>query len=162
MPERPNSKIPNESKMSPDGAINAASPNGDWRQFPWGGFIREISVTAISAAIAIITLYMLLLCFWHGGNVLPDDGVKAFSRQKDVLALALGLFGTVTGYYFGRIPAEKAADAAKSSEQNAKKVATESLDKLERQISGVPKDADLGGHTQSLLSQIAIAKATLR
>jgi len=152
-----------EQEMSGDGAGNGTSRDGDWKQFPYGGLVRESSVTALSAAIAIVTLYMLVLCFWHGGNTLKDQvAVDTFNRQKDILALALGLFGTVTGYYFGRIPAEKAADAAKRAEQNTRRVATDSLDKLQRQVSETRRAPDTDAHVQSLLSDIAVAKASLR
>jgi hypothetical protein len=151
-----------EEEMPGDDPANGKGPDGDCKLSCWGGVIREISVTALSAAIAITTLYMLVLCFWHGGGNLDSDGLDAFARQKDILGLALGLFGTVTGYYFGRIPAEKAADAAKTAEQNTKKMAASSLDSLQRQVSQLSAAADPGAHVLSLLSDIAIAKANLR
>lgn len=140
--------------MSESGAGNEKGQDSDWKQFPCGSCTREISVTLLSAAIAGVTLYMLVKCFWSAASG------TAFTNEKDVLSLALGLFGTVTGYYFGRIPAEKAADAAKTAEQNTKKLAAESLDKLQVQVSHTPA-ADPDAHIQSLLSSIALAKANL-
>jgi len=137
--------------MPVDEAGNGKSTDGDCKLSCWGGFVRELSVTVISAAIAGVTLYMLVKCFWSAASG---------TAQKDILSLALGLFGTVTGYYFGRIPAEKAADAAKTSEQNTKKMAAESLDKLQMQVSQAPT-ANPDAHIQSLLSSIALAKANL-
>ena len=113
----------------------------------------------MSAAIAITTIYMLVQSFWHGGSEMAKE---AFNRQKDVLSLALGLFGTVTGYYFGRIPAEKAADAAKSAEQNTKKMADNSLNNLQKQVSQMSAATDPDAHVRSLLTDIAIARANLR
>jgi len=139
--------------MSESGAGNEKVQDSDWKQFLCGSCIREISVTLLSAAIAGVTLYMLVKCFWSAASS---------TAQKDVLSLALGLFGTVTGYYFGRIPAEKAADAAKSAEQNTKKMADNSLNNLQKQVSQMSAATDPDAHVRSLLTDIAIARANLR
>ena len=141
--------------MAGDEAAGSAVPNGDCKEFCWGVLVREISVTTLSAAIAGVTLYMLVKCFSGAGG-------NAFTSQKDILSIAMGLFGTVTGYYFGRIPAEKAADAAKSAEQNTKKMADNSLNNLQKQVSQMSAATDPDAHVRSLLTDIAIARANLR
>ena len=50
--------------------------------------------------------------------------------QKYLLGIALSLAGTVTGYYFGRVPAEKRAESAEKSEKAAKNEAAASNAKL--------------------------------
>jgi len=142
--------------MAGDEAASSAGPDGDCKQSCWGAFLREISVTVLSAAIAGVTLFMLVMCFSS------DATGTALTNQKDILSIAMGLFGTVTGYYFGRIPAEKAADAAKTAEQNTKKMADNSLDNLQKQVSQVSATADPDAHVRSLLADIAIARANLR
>jgi hypothetical protein len=42
-------------------------------------------------------------------------GANKFADLKEVLAPALGLLGTVIGYYFGRVPAERHADTARDA-----------------------------------------------
>jgi hypothetical protein len=44
---------------------------------------------------------------------------EAYERQKDLLILAVGLLGTVTGYYLGRVPAELRAKAAQQTADRA-------------------------------------------
>ena len=72
-----------------------------------------------------IMLIFLWHAFWSTGGTteLSDD-------QKYLLGIALSLAGTVTGYYFGRVPAEKRAESAEKSEKAAKNEAAESNAKL--------------------------------
>ena len=42
-------------------------------------------------------------------------GANKFADLKEVLAPALGLLGTVIGYYFGRVPSERHADPARDA-----------------------------------------------
>jgi len=42
-------------------------------------------------------------------------GASKYSDLKEVVAPALGLLGTVIGYYFGRVPAERHADTARDA-----------------------------------------------
>jgi hypothetical protein len=62
------------------------------------------------------------------GGIGTDRG-DSFDRQKDLLLLAIALLGTVTGYYFGRVPAELRASQANQSAvvaNNAANVASSS------------------------------------
>lgn len=50
------------------------------------------------------------------------DGLadSRFSRVKDILMVATGFLGVVLGYYFGRIPAERALEKAEQNVESAK------------------------------------------
>src|SRR5262249_27030232 len=91
----------------PLGPDNAIARNRASR--PWDQGLREIVTAVISVAIVALSLFLL----W---DVYCAAKVKAetFDRQKDLLSLSLALLGTVTGYYFGRVPAERHADAARA------------------------------------------------
>jgi hypothetical protein len=70
----------------------------------------------ITAGIALAIVATLIVLLWRGfalGGGLGDN-------QKYILGIALSLAGTVTGYYFGRVPAEKRADTAERAENEAK------------------------------------------
>ncbi len=70
------------------------------------------AVTAIIALAIVLTLVgMLIAGFAYGIN---DNG-------KYLIGLALSLAGTVTGYYFGRVPAEARANTAERAADDAKK-----------------------------------------
>lgn len=56
--------------------------------------------------------------------------VDAYNRQKDVMLYALALFGTVTGYYLGRVPAEANAKRAENAADSAQKQLSKTQDKL--------------------------------
>jgi hypothetical protein len=72
----------------------------------------------ISLMIVGVAAWMLCDLFYIAAKsaTLVADQAKAFSesynRQKDILLLTLGFLGTVTGYYLGRVPSERAADKA--------------------------------------------------
>jgi len=53
---------------------------------------------------------------------------KAFNNQKDILLYGLALLGTVTGYFFGRVPAELHAVQAQKSANVAQDMAKEAKD----------------------------------
>ena len=102
-------------------------------------WLREIVTAAIAITILIITAVMLMETF-HSAKYLTVIGEtdaarqaeiaqrdKAFNNQKDILLYGLALLGTVTGYFFGRVPAElhavqaqKAANVAEDRANDAK------------------------------------------
>lgn len=92
---------------------------------------REWAGIAISGAIVIVTLWMLLDTYWT--SKLTDDPklIDAFGRQKDVLLLGLGFLGTVTGYYFGRLPAERQAEASRREAETANDAADAAAKRVE-------------------------------
>ncbi|MFO0958588.1 MAG: hypothetical protein U0800_14360 [Isosphaeraceae bacterium] len=66
-------------------------------------------------AILILACWMLAATFLSA----HENDVAKHGRQKDVLLLTLSLFGTVTGYYLGRVPAELQARQASQAAQSA-------------------------------------------
>jgi hypothetical protein len=77
-----------------------------------------------------------------------------FATQKDILLLALGFLGTVTGYYLGRTPAERHADAARFAAAKA----TENEHKIRQHVrAGLDaieqKRSAAGGATGDPLSE---------
>jgi hypothetical protein len=88
------------------------------------GIGREIVAGVIGITILIITLVMMYETYHSAAQAFPADNEKslfdAYTRQKELLQLALGLLGTVTGYYLGRIPAERAASRANQEATEAK------------------------------------------
>jgi hypothetical protein len=89
---------------------------------------REVVTAVIGVGIFVVTSYMLVRTFSFGAQSFGDEGspgaralMAAFGRQKDMLLYALSLLGTVTGYYLGRVPAERAADRASEQAQDAKR-----------------------------------------
>jgi hypothetical protein len=82
--------------------------------------IREGMASLISLVILVLAAITMWYTFVSGGAAASPAQVEAYNRQKDVMLYALALFGTVTGYYLGRIPAEvnaKRADAAANAAQ---------------------------------------------
>lgn len=103
--------------------------------------VKETVATIIALLVTVLTMWMLYSTYIDAGeklqvteqNLRQDEVYKENeklrlerqSSRKDVLLLSLGLFGTVMGYYFGRVPAErraeKAEDSAERSESTARK-----------------------------------------
>ena len=77
--------------------------------------LRESIPAVIALAIVVVALWMLL----DVHHLRPDADHLSYQRKKDVLLLTLGFLGTVTGYYFGRVPAERHADAARDAARSA-------------------------------------------
>ncbi len=110
--------------------------------------IREAITSLISLAIAGIALYLLLDTYNAGKKIAPPAGTPqqksfddAYGRQKDLLLYALALLGTVTGYYFGRVPAElhaqksdRDAHAAREEAQNAREAEDETKRTVRRSL----------------------------
>ena len=108
--------------------------------------LRESVPAVIALAILAVALWMLVDVHQYlEGNPKPD--LETYHRKKDVLLLALGFLGTVTGYYFGRVPAERHADAARNAakagqerEQKVRRAAHEGLDHIQDQNRAAAKD----------------------
>lgn len=91
--------------------------------------LKEIVAALIAVAIAAVTLWLIL-------SICLNSSLTAanFQQAAQILSIALALMGTVTGYYFGRIPAEahaagmeRVADAAQQATHVAQTQATESV-----------------------------------
>jgi hypothetical protein len=101
------------------------------------GPLKEIVSSILSISIAAVTLWMLLDVFSAADHT--PFVAEQFTRKKDILSIALGLFGAVAGYYFGRVPAEKQADAARgeaAAANNAAKVAQQSEERIKKVALG--------------------------
>lgn len=72
------------------------------------GWLKEVVAAALALGIVAFTLWAMYTMFMANAEI--KDG--QWQHMSSVLQVAIGLAGTVTGYYFGRIPAEKAAQAA--------------------------------------------------
>ena len=85
---------------------------------------REVIAAALSGAILVTAAWAFMRTFESGSVIFAGDSAlaakEAFERQKDLLTLALGLLGTVTGYYLGRAPAELRAGKAQNAADKAR------------------------------------------
>lgn len=70
--------------------------------------LKEWVAAALAFGIVGFTL-------WAGYSVFSASAAQTTANMSSVLQTAIGLAGTVTGYYFGRIPAEKATQQANES-----------------------------------------------
>ncbi|HEX4498939.1 MAG TPA: hypothetical protein VIE43_24895 [Thermoanaerobaculia bacterium] len=84
---------------------------------------KEIITAVIALAIVASLITMLWIAFVQAGKITDD--------QKYIIAIILSLAGTVTGYYFGRVPAEKRADTAEWAADSAKKEKVQADAKVE-------------------------------
>ncbi len=120
---------------SPDaGAAPKPSETGAGKdpQITW---LKEMITAFLGLAIAAVALWMLIGTYQTASErpeVTADDledralydarekvRLEQKSGQKDVMLVAIGLFGSVIGYYFGRVPAERRADRAESAAAEA-------------------------------------------
>ncbi len=75
-------------------------------------------VVAAVIALTIVGMTICFLCYMFFSPTGSDE--KTWQRWMTVLQTSMALAGTVTGYYFGRIPAERAAATAmQASSANA-------------------------------------------
>ena len=85
---------------------------------------REAIAALLSGAILITTTWAFMRTFESGSLIFAGDSAsaarEAYERQKDLLMLVMGLLGTVTGYYLGRVPAELRAGKAQSAADKAR------------------------------------------
>jgi hypothetical protein len=56
--------------------------------------------------------------------------IDAYNRQKDIMLYVVSLFGTVTGYYLGRVPAEANAKRAERAADTAQQQLSHTQDRL--------------------------------
>jgi len=81
----------------------------------------------------VISMVILGLAAWTIGQTFlaaRGDSVDAYNREKDIMLYVVSLFGTVTGYYLGRVPAEVNARRAESAANAAQQQLAESQEKL--------------------------------
>ena len=100
-------------------------------------------LVAAMLAIAIVGLTLCLL--WKMFNA-PDE--PNWEHRSSIVQVCLALAGTVTGYYFGRIPAERAAASAnQASAANASRAAdaVASRNQVLGQLKGIRTQLQPGG-----------------
>ena len=164
--------------MSLPGGNVAANPRGGTVDPPppgpaptlrsWPPDLKEITTTVIALVIVGITIWMFYHCFpsagdFHPAKDQPSFDTDAYTRAKDILGFALGLFGTVTGYYFGRVPAEKQADAARHSadvakqgQATAEKQTQQLRSDMKMRISGILNSAAPDGNAALMAAAPAV------
>ena len=85
---------------------------------------REVIIALLSAAILMTSAWAFTRTFESGSLIFAGDTAlaarEAYERQKDLLMIVMGLLGTVTGYYLGRVPAELRAGRAQSAADKAR------------------------------------------
>jgi hypothetical protein len=83
-------------------------------------------------AVVISTVILALAAWTIGQTFLSARGenVEAYNRQKDIMLYVVSLFGTVTGYYLGRVPAEVNARRAEKAANVAQQQLSVSQEKL--------------------------------
>jgi type VI protein secretion system component VasK len=99
--------------------------SGEKRTEGSGGPLRETVTSVIALSVVGVGLWMLVETFLAGGGLSGGADGTGFNNRKEILAIAIGLLGTVLGYYFGRVPAERQADAARADAASAKEDAAD-------------------------------------
>jgi hypothetical protein len=131
-------KEPPQKTVTPaPSAVVQAAPQGSvyvlanqWTPQVYLQVFKEI----VTALIGLMLIAATLLAAYWTFNMAGDK--TKISDGKDILMLLMGLAGVVTGYYFGRVPAD--ARAAQSEVQanaataNAEQVAAKSQEILEQ------------------------------
>jgi hypothetical protein len=104
--------------------------------------LKEYVAALLSIAIVAVTLVLLWRLFKAGDS---------WEQQSSIVQLVVGFTGTVTGYYFGRIPAERAATNA----QQAANTANQSL------LSTAAVAQQTAANEQRIRSQVAEVRRQL-
>jgi hypothetical protein len=91
-------------------------------------WIKEGFSALLSLGIVLFTLWSM----WQMFEQPADVTQVVWEHQSSILQIAVGLMGTVTGYYFGRIPAERAAATAQKAANDATAAGQQALDDNKR------------------------------
>jgi hypothetical protein len=150
--------------------------------------LREGMAIIISLMVLVLTAYTLYGTFQAASTIVPltkpadpsalgassdanyERLVKshgdAYARQKDIMLYALALFGTVMGYYLGRVPAEANANRAERTAEAAQEQLSKSQDRLvETSATASAAGAEVGRVKEekaSLDAKLHTATKTLR
>lgn len=123
---------------------------------------KETVAALLSVIIASVTIWMLVSTYRTGSKVFVDkDPVAvqamkdAYERSKDLLLYGLSILGTVLGYYFGRIPAEKGASAARKDASSARGELVETAGRLATTAQSNAAIAQSLSQSQSRLQRLA-------
>lgn len=101
------------SPANAGGSVTGAAPPGVVKPQSYSD-VKEWVAALLSFAIVGFTLYFLYTMFGT-----PEVKNEQWERQSAMLQIAVSFAGAVIGYYFGRLPAEKAAAAAQQSANQA-------------------------------------------
>lgn len=100
-------------------------------------WLREWTTTAIAGIVVVVTMVILAWTF---------TGATTFQEHKDILTLALPILGSIIGYYFGRVPAERRAEAAEGKLDDAQanaKSANATASQAQQQAADKDRKLDL-------------------
>jgi hypothetical protein len=103
-----------------------------------GSVARECFAAFLSLLIVGFTLYFM----WAMFSDHDDVAAMRWQHQSSVLQTALGLTGAVVGYYFARIPAERAVSVAQRSEAAAVSSAEQAVASKSRMLGSVQEIFD--------------------
>jgi len=80
-----------------------------WSQAASGivGAIKEMTATGFALVILVLSVLMLYSMFFTSAD--------SWERKKDILLYTLPLLSAIIGHYFGRVPAERRAEAAEKT-----------------------------------------------
>lgn len=81
--------------------------------------LKEIMCAVIGLMIILGAMWMLNDVYIEGGKTGDKFILDVYQRHMQTLNLALAFAGTVVGYYFGRMPAEKATAVAQAQTKDA-------------------------------------------
>jgi hypothetical protein len=113
--------------------------------------LREWGIAILSLTLVVFGLVMVWRVFSAAGQKGRDKDedekiIAAYNRQKDTMeATGMIFLTTVLGYYFGRVPAAKAAKDAQKQAAGAQRVSEELRQVLlatERALLAHPGDTD--------------------
>lgn len=102
----------------------AAGAGGDKPTFPPAPMnekiatLREATTTVIAGVVVLATLGMLVWTFLATADT---------AQKKDIMLYGLPILGTVLGYYFGRVPAERRAESAELDRGQAQATANQAV-----------------------------------
>jgi hypothetical protein len=148
--------MPNEPSASTSTSTSSVAAVPTRYGCNFGQIVREAVTALLALAIAFVALWLLYDV--HG--VLKTGKPDNYDQHKEVLLLALGLLGTVIGYYFGRVPAERHADTARDAAKLRKNASRKSGERPTR-VSTTFNSSTAEGRrlTQSILQSISSALA---
>lgn len=112
-------------------------------------WLREVTTTTLAVLVVAVCLGLLCLTFAAAGK--PD-----FAQKKDVMLYGLTILGTVVGYYFGRVPAERRAEA---SEETAKQAQGTASDATTAAAQAQQQASQSAQATDEAAKKLAAAKA---
>lgn len=120
--------------------------------------IKEYVAATLALAIVGFMIYTMHVMFTADPKVTNEQ----WQHMSSILQVAVGLAGTVTGYYFGRIPAEKAATTAQQATANEARIRGQ-VEQLRKQfatpIGGTPTGGagaqNMEGLRQQIVDQLA-------